>query len=140
MHRTQPFEKNTMSEFNTLASHPATEELRALYDGSTDGIIIADVRELRVLHANRVICRMLGYSNDELLSLSVTDFHPPETHPRAQAAFKAMSQREREYGLRTEIQTSYLHGIPAARRELDLMKTKVLAIDFVKDHIAHQIF
>ena len=26
------------------------------------------------------------------------------------------------------------------RRELELMKTKVLAIDFVKDHIAHQIF
>ncbi len=54
--------------------------------------------------------------------------------------FKAMSQRERDNNVRTEVQTIYLHGIPAARRELALMKSKVLAIDFVKDRIAHQIF
>lgn len=56
------------------------------------------------------------------------------------ALYKTMGQREREYGVHTEAQPYYLHGIPAARRELELMKTKVLAIDFVKDHIAHQIF
>ena len=54
--------------------------------------------------------------------------------------FKALSRRERDYNVHTELQTYYLHGIPAARRELELMKTKVLAIDFVKDHVAHQIF
>ncbi|MCX7010831.1 MAG: hypothetical protein NTY53_26925, partial [Kiritimatiellaeota bacterium] len=56
------------------------------------------------------------------------------------ALFKTMKQREREYSVRTEVQTCFLHGIPAARRELDLMKTRVLVVDFVKDHVAHQIY
>lgn len=56
------------------------------------------------------------------------------------ALFKSMSEREREFNVRTEVQTFYLHGIPAARREVQLMKTKALVIDLVKDHVAHQIF
>jgi hypothetical protein len=56
------------------------------------------------------------------------------------ALFKDMSARERQYNVRTDIQTFYLHGIPAARREVPLMKTKALIIDLVKDRIAHQIF
>lgn len=56
------------------------------------------------------------------------------------ALFKAMSQREREYNVRTEPQTFFLHGIPAARREVQLFKSHVLVVDFVKDRVAHQIF
>ena len=54
--------------------------------------------------------------------------------------FKAMSQREREYSVRSEVQTCFVRGIPAARREMQLMKTRILVVDFVKDHVAHQIF
>ena len=54
--------------------------------------------------------------------------------------FKAMSQREREYNVRSEVQTCFIRGVPAARREMQLFKTKILVIDFVKDHVAHQIF
>ena len=80
---------------NSKVSEPlqTNEELRALYDGSTEGILIADVREKRFLRANRMICRMLGYTNEELLSLSVQDIHPPESLTHALEAFKAMSQR-----------------------------------------------
>jgi hypothetical protein len=62
------------------------------------------------------------------------------TYDDLPALFKAMSEREREFGVRAEVQTFYLHGIPAARREVPLMKTKALVIDLVKDHVAHQIF
>ncbi len=56
------------------------------------------------------------------------------------ALFKDMSTRERQYGVRADIQTFYLHGIPAARREVPLMKAKALVVDLVKDRVAHQIF
>ena len=42
------------------------------------------------LFARTAICELLGYSNDELLSLSVADIHPAESLPEVQAAFEAM--------------------------------------------------
>lgn len=62
------------------------------------------------------------------------------TYDDLPALFKAMKQREREYSVHTDVQTCFLRGIPAARRELDMTKTKVLVLDFVKDRVAHQIF
>jgi PAS domain S-box-containing protein len=82
-----------MSNTAELSSQSSNEELRALYDGSTEGILIADVREMRFLRANRIICRMLGYTNEEMLSLSIPDIHPADNLSHALEAFKAMSQR-----------------------------------------------
>ena len=54
--------------------------------------------------------------------------------------FAEMIKREREYGAQSEIQTAYFHGRPAARREVRLLRTQALVIDFVTNHVAHQIF
>ena len=57
------------------------DELRAMYDGMVDGLLISDIKTNRFVRANASICRMLGYSEAELLSLSVTDIHPAEALP-----------------------------------------------------------
>jgi PAS domain S-box-containing protein len=54
------------------------DELLAIYDGMLEGLLIADIETKRLLRANASICRMLGYTEAELLSLSVMDIHPPE--------------------------------------------------------------
>ncbi len=58
------------------------DELRAIYDGMFDGLIIIDLETKRVAKTNPSICRMLGYSEDELGSMSLMDIHPPSEIPR----------------------------------------------------------
>ncbi|MFZ1933113.1 MAG: PAS domain S-box protein [Thermoguttaceae bacterium] len=57
------------------------DELRIIYDGMVDGLIVADSETKRFMRVNASICRMLGYSKTELLSLSVKDIHPAEVLP-----------------------------------------------------------
>lgn len=60
----------------------ATSEkrFRTIFDNSIDGILISDTTTRKCLLANRTICTMLGYSEEELLTFSVTDLHPPQDH------------------------------------------------------------
>ena len=58
------------------ALRQSRDQLRAVYDGMSDGLLIADIETKRFVRANASICRMLGYSKEELLMLSVRDIHP----------------------------------------------------------------
>lgn len=51
---------------------------RFLFEHAPEGIVIADNETKELLFANPAISRMLGYSNDELLRMSIYDFHPHE--------------------------------------------------------------
>jgi PAS domain S-box-containing protein len=82
-----------MSDSSTPSSLQPNKELQALYDGSAEGILVAEIRSKRFVRANRMICRMLGYSETELLSLSVGDIHPADKLPHVIELFKAMSLR-----------------------------------------------
>ncbi len=62
---------------------------RALFDGSADGILIADVETKKFRYANRALCKMLGYTEAELCNLGVPDIHPPESLPQVVAEFEA---------------------------------------------------
>ena len=75
------------------ALNQMSEQLRALHDELDEGILVTDLRGERFLRANPAICRMLGYSEEELLALGVRDIHPPESLPQVLEAFEAMSQR-----------------------------------------------
>ncbi len=67
-------------------------ELRAIYEGMTDGLLIADIETTRFFRANPAICRMLGYSEAELLSMTVKDIHPAESQEITLAKFKAQAE------------------------------------------------
>jgi len=66
-------------------------ELRAIYDGMADGLLVADIETRRFVRANVSICRMLGYSEDELLSLEVKDLHPEADLPFVVKQFDALA-------------------------------------------------
>ncbi|MCD4727439.1 MAG: PAS domain S-box protein, partial [Pirellulales bacterium] len=82
-----------MSGANEPALRQTNEELRVLYDESAEGIIIADLQSKAFRRVNRSICRMLGYTEEEMLSLSVEDIHPADNMSHVLAAFKAASER-----------------------------------------------
>ena len=67
------------------------DELLAIYDGMVDGLLIAENESKRFVRANLSICRMLGRSQEELLTLSVHDIHPAPDLPNVLSRFEAQS-------------------------------------------------
>ncbi len=65
------------------------DELQVIFDGMSDGLLIADIRTRQFLRVNPTVCRMLGYSEDELLKMSVDDIHPAESLPKIRGLFES---------------------------------------------------
>ncbi len=55
------------------------ERYRILFEGSSHGILAADIETKRFVFANPSICHMLGYTENELLALGVEDIHPKDS-------------------------------------------------------------
>ena len=68
------------------------DELQAIYDGLLDGIVVMDIENARPIRANAAICWMLGYSEEEMKSLSSAAFHPPEVMHKIQGHLQAVAQ------------------------------------------------
>jgi PAS domain S-box-containing protein len=70
------------------------EELRAseskfrlVFEAARDGILAADKTAKKFLFANPAICALTGYSEKELLKLSVPDIHPKKDLPYVLSQF-----------------------------------------------------
>ena len=70
----------------------ARAELQAIYDGMADGLVLADIETKRVLRVNPAVCRMFGYSAEEMTRLSVTDLHPAAELPDVAESFRLLAQ------------------------------------------------
>ncbi|MDD5484011.1 MAG: response regulator [Kiritimatiellae bacterium] len=57
------------------------EKFRVIFNGGTDGILLADVENRKFHLANAAACRMLGYSPAEFKKIGVTDIHPEKDIP-----------------------------------------------------------
>ena len=68
-----------------LARSEAT--FRAVFEGSRDGLLAADVQTRRFALANDAICQMLGYTHAEMLALGVENIHPAESLPHVAEQF-----------------------------------------------------
>jgi len=84
---------------NADARRESERTLSTIFDSVTDGILLADATTHRFVTANRALCRMLGYSLEELKNLSVADIHPPEDLPRIAAEFEKQLQGEKTLAL-----------------------------------------
>jgi PAS domain S-box-containing protein len=52
------------------------EKFRTIFDNATDGIILAEPESKRIYTGNKMMCKMLGYSLEEISNLKVPDIHP----------------------------------------------------------------
>ncbi|MFC1476471.1 PAS domain S-box protein [Fibrobacterota bacterium] len=68
---------------------------RTLFEISGDGILIADIGTKQFKYANPAICRILGYTEDEMVNLSVPDIHPKESIEHVISEFEAQASGEK---------------------------------------------
>ncbi|MCJ7678017.1 MAG: PAS domain S-box protein, partial [Anaerolineales bacterium] len=67
----------------------------ALFQGTPDGILIADLGSRMFRYANPAVCRLLGYSEAELRTMSVADIHPKADLPAVLAEFEAQARGDK---------------------------------------------
>ncbi len=65
---------------------------RAIIERAAEGVMLADVETKRVRYANPEVCRLLGYTQEELQRLSVDDLHPPDALPRVHTEFERQAR------------------------------------------------
>jgi len=53
-------------------------KFKTIFDEVSDGILIVDTTTKRIFQGNTAICSMLGYTKEEIETLSLKDIHPPE--------------------------------------------------------------
>jgi len=68
---------------------------RELLEGIGVGVLVAEVRTRRFLYANPAVCKLLGYTAEELTNLSVSELHPPGELPRIIQDFEAQFRGEK---------------------------------------------
>jgi PAS domain S-box-containing protein len=82
---------------------------RKLFEYAPDGILIADGRS-RYLDANESICRMLGYTRDELIGKDATDIIDPAEAPEIEPAIDSIRNKAehlREWRFRRKDGTTF---------------------------------
>ncbi|MCW4030300.1 MAG: PAS domain S-box protein [Candidatus Bathyarchaeota archaeon] len=71
--------------------HESEERFRIIFEGATDGILVADIKTQRFVLANPKMCQMAGYPLEDLLKLSVPDIHPKEFLSTVDGEFEKMA-------------------------------------------------
>ncbi|MDD2920128.1 diguanylate cyclase [Rhodoferax sp.] len=104
----EELEANVAESRRALQALSESEDrLRAIFDTVQEGIVLADAQTRRFKMVNNSICRMLGYSRDELLELGVEDIHPEEDVANVVRQFERQIKRE----------ISLAPGLPVKRKD-----------------------
>jgi len=78
-----------------VESPPQQEIYEAVLLGSSEGVLVADLETMQFRYASPAMCRMLGYSAEELRGMGISDLHTPESLPRVKAEFEAQARGEK---------------------------------------------
>lgn len=99
------------------------ERYRALFEYAAEGILAADLETRSLRYANPAVCRMFGYTLEEILQLKVSDIHPPESSQQVAADFEALGRGE-------NIRVSNITGL---RKDGSLFFADIVAAPLVID-------
>ncbi len=88
------YNTNRKRRRNEQMLQKSEERYRTLFETGREGIIVADAESGKFVQVNSVICRLLGYSSDEMLTMSPNDIHPKEKISEIQAQFALMAQNK----------------------------------------------
>jgi PAS domain S-box-containing protein len=68
------------------------ERYRSLFENSPEGILVAEIKNRKFLYANAAICRMLGYSKEELRRMKLSDIHPQNSIKYISSEFETQAK------------------------------------------------
>jgi len=77
------------------ALRDSEQRYRTLLEGAAVGILVADLETKDFVFANKAICQMLGFSQNELIGMNVRDIHPLEAMNEVAAEFEAQARGEK---------------------------------------------
>jgi PAS domain S-box-containing protein len=78
------------------ALRKSEERYRNLFQGAAEGIMVVDSETMQIRYANRALCDMLGYSEDEFKKLSIPDIHPKEDRESIVKEFNLHVSKEKK--------------------------------------------
>jgi PAS domain S-box-containing protein len=81
--------------------------LKTIFEDSLDGILLADIETKKFQIFNKMICRMLGYTEEEISRLSVNDIHPEKDLPHVIKVFENQARGE----------VKLAEGLPVKRKD-----------------------
>jgi PAS domain S-box-containing protein len=70
------------------------KRFRTIFDNNSDGLIVADIASRDFVLVNPMICRMLGYQEEELKKLKVMDIHPDQDQQQVVDHFEKQARGE----------------------------------------------
>ena len=76
-------------ELAEQALRESEEKLRALFEACPDGILVMDIETKRYRYANEASCKLLGYSEEEITGLGISDVHPEDKLEYVMSEFEA---------------------------------------------------
>ncbi|NMB79199.1 MAG: PAS domain S-box protein [Methanomicrobiales archaeon] len=97
------------------------EQYRFLFEGAAEGIIAVDIQTRTIQQANPAMCRMLGYSEEELLTRSIETIHPASDLPFIFTEFDAMARGEKKM----------VPAVPCLRKDGTLIYTDIISSTLV---------
>jgi PAS domain S-box-containing protein len=110
------------------------KKYRSYIDNAPDGIFVADAQG-RYVEANPAACQITGYSEEELLTMSVSDLVPPDAREEASEHFAQVKRTGKASGEFSFIKRDGSRGYWAVEA-VQLSETRFLG--FVKDITARR--
>ncbi len=83
------------------------ERFRAIFDSTADGLLLAGTESKNFLDGNKAICRMLGYTLEEIKNMGIMDIHPEEELASVLEKFEKLPEGD----------TALLLDIPVKRKD-----------------------
>jgi PAS domain S-box-containing protein len=81
----------TEKKLSEKALLESEKKFSTIIETASEGIIIANITDYKLIYCNSMICTMLGYSEEELLQKTVNDIHPEKSILAIIPHFKALA-------------------------------------------------
>ncbi len=102
---------------------------RNIFEAAAEGILIADIETMKLVAANPAICKMLGYTEEELTTMYVNDIHPEMALEDVIKKFRAQSTEEMKLA----------PNIPCLRKDKKVILTNVCTSNVLFNNKVHNI-
>jgi PAS domain S-box-containing protein len=75
------------------------EKYRTLFEKANEGIIITEIETKQFKYVNPAICKMTGYTQEELIKLNIGDIHPKDALERIITGFDSQTINDKSVSL-----------------------------------------
>ncbi|MCK5529404.1 MAG: PAS domain S-box protein [Kiritimatiellae bacterium] len=104
-------------------------QYRDIFESSGEGILIADIETTKFASCNKAFCDMLGYSEEEIKTMKVSDIHPTEDLESVIGTFQAQARGDIKLAT----------NIPCVRKDKTIILTNVCTSTVMFNQKPHNI-